>query len=151
MDQRRLEVVVDGLPLFHGVQVAIDTMVSPVRGMVSRFHRNKSREAKGKFPTVLIAHDNRVPRKCMCAYQDSEQWCTLPQTISLTLTSTGLAFVSKSVEPSVTTKRCFGSSDQVGSGTGSVKGCSHDQANFSQRLAPRFHKHVAVVMCLGMR
>ena len=33
VDQRRLEVVVDGLPLFHGAQLAIDTtMVSPVRG-----------------------------------------------------------------------------------------------------------------------
>ena len=33
VDQRRLEVVVDGLPLFHGAQFAIDTtMVSPVRG-----------------------------------------------------------------------------------------------------------------------
>ena len=32
-DQRRLEVVADGLPLFHGAQLAIDTtMVSPVRG-----------------------------------------------------------------------------------------------------------------------
>ena len=30
---RRLEVVVDGLPLFHGAQLAIDTtMVAPVRG-----------------------------------------------------------------------------------------------------------------------
>ena len=32
-DQRRLEVVADGLPLFHGAQLAIDTtMVSPARG-----------------------------------------------------------------------------------------------------------------------
>ena len=32
-DQRRLEVVADGLPLFHGAQLAIDTtMVSAVRG-----------------------------------------------------------------------------------------------------------------------
>ena len=31
-DNRRLEVVVDGLPLFHGAQLAVDaTMVSPVR------------------------------------------------------------------------------------------------------------------------
>ena len=32
LDDRRLEVVADGLPLFHGVQLAIDTtLVSPVR------------------------------------------------------------------------------------------------------------------------
>ena len=31
LDTRRLEVVVDGLPLFHGAQLAIDTMVSAVR------------------------------------------------------------------------------------------------------------------------
>ena len=31
-DQRRLEVVVEGLPLFHGAQLAIDTtLVSPLR------------------------------------------------------------------------------------------------------------------------
>ena len=35
-DNRRLEVVADGLPLFHGAQLAIDTtMVSPVRRDVS--------------------------------------------------------------------------------------------------------------------
>ena len=31
LDTRRLEVVADGLPLFHGVQLAIDTMVSALR------------------------------------------------------------------------------------------------------------------------
>ena len=32
MDNRRLEVVADGLPLFHGAQLALDTtLVSPVR------------------------------------------------------------------------------------------------------------------------
>ena len=33
IDDRKIEVVADGLPLFHGAQLAVDaTLVSPVRG-----------------------------------------------------------------------------------------------------------------------
>ena len=31
MDNRRLEVVADGLPLFHGAQLAVDTTMSPLK------------------------------------------------------------------------------------------------------------------------
>ena len=58
-DGRRLEVVADGLPLFHGAQVAIDTtLVSLVSRDVSRAHgavrQSQTARWRGGWKMVLV-------------------------------------------------------------------------------------------------
>ena len=60
LDSRRLEVVADGLPLFGGAQLAVDTtMVCPLRGDGST-HRG----AAERHGVALVAARRRKERTC---------------------------------------------------------------------------------------
>ena len=56
VDNRRLEVVVDGLPLFRGAQLAIDTtMVSPVLPRTEILGMVEALDEKGVSEQLLMA------------------------------------------------------------------------------------------------
>ena len=63
MDNRRLEVVADGLPLFHGAQLAVDTtMVSPLKRDGSACPRSATVRCPGESEAEEGSDVSRIGR-----------------------------------------------------------------------------------------
>ena len=77
LDARRLEVIADGLSLWRGAQLAIDTT------LVSPLHRDgtarRGAAEMGLLLTQHVARKSEPSRSCLVTKVERDLWCWLPR------------------------------------------------------------------------